>query len=258
MRSSYQNVDNDVSALIALNRVRPELLTLQRTELLPITVDVGTALVTAQRAQPKLVALRHRISKELPHFDLAQFDKLDDYRLALGLAHANYVAATQLTDGANTIFARAASARKALVLETDRLSQHGLLDAAVLAQVQATHDPNNVAADLILLTDALRRVLPTLTIESVVGQRELEQAACLAERIFYILHEAAQGSAAGAEALDLRARAYTKFLLAYDDARRAVALLRPQDADDIAPPLHPPLVCDGAARSAEARRRQHR
>jgi len=43
---------------------------------------------------PEITALRDRIAKELPAFDIKQLDELEDYTLALRFAHAAYETAS--------------------------------------------------------------------------------------------------------------------------------------------------------------------
>src|SRR5258708_29420677 len=49
----------------------------------PINIDIPTAVGTALRALPRVVALRSRVISEIPHFDIALYDKLEAYTQAL-------------------------------------------------------------------------------------------------------------------------------------------------------------------------------
>jgi hypothetical protein len=70
---------------------------------------------------------------------------------------------------------------------------------------------------------------------------ELDHALKLSTVMFSIVGFRENGSDAQAATADMRARAFTVFTRAYDDARRAVIFLRwhEGDADSIAPSLHP-------------------
>jgi hypothetical protein len=70
---------------------------------------------------------------------------------------------------------------------------------------------------------------------------ELDHALKLSTVMFGIIGFRDNGSDAQAATADMRARAFTLFTRAYDDARRAVIFLRwhEGDADSIAPSLHP-------------------
>jgi hypothetical protein len=89
-------------------RVEAEIRSVPERELVPVNVDVLGAVTTVLGALPELRALRAQFA-ELRGFDLASFDKLRDYALALGHAHAMYPAAggaaVALRQRAFTLFA---------------------------------------------------------------------------------------------------------------------------------------------------------
>jgi hypothetical protein len=63
-------------------------------ELLPVNIDLPTAVNTAVGRLPQILALRERVKEELPKFDLSHFDQLEQYALAAGHAHAKFLAAS--------------------------------------------------------------------------------------------------------------------------------------------------------------------
>jgi hypothetical protein len=66
--------------------VLPEILGVDDEDLALINIDVVSAITTVLGVAPELKALRGEIEVELPRFDLARFDKLERY--ALALSHA--------------------------------------------------------------------------------------------------------------------------------------------------------------------------
>jgi len=84
------NVSNEVLADEAYARVEPELAKLVPDELVQLNLDVSAALQTILGVLPEAKALRERIIKELPSFDIASFDRLEDYALALGVTQTRF------------------------------------------------------------------------------------------------------------------------------------------------------------------------
>ena len=72
----------------AYQELLPEISALDEPDLVPINVDVLTAVTTVLGALPKLRALRPQIEAEWRRFDFERFDKLEAYALALSHAHA--------------------------------------------------------------------------------------------------------------------------------------------------------------------------
>lgn len=64
----------------------------------PLNVDVQTVARSILGAIPEMRALRDSIVKELPSFNVAAFDKLEDYVQALKFAQSGFQIATQPTD----------------------------------------------------------------------------------------------------------------------------------------------------------------
>ena len=92
-----------------------------------------------------------------------------------------------------------------------------------------------------MLANVLGTVLPQIQGRTLTSAEDLEYAARLGEHLLRIVGLKEQGPTQVAEVTDMRLRAYTALLLAYDDARRAITYLRgvKDDADTIAPSLHP-------------------
>ena len=76
-RDAYQSLLGEIRAVPA-------------SELVPINLDIPTAVTTALGALPEIRALRSRVVAEMPQLDVARFDKLEAYTLAVGHAHALY------------------------------------------------------------------------------------------------------------------------------------------------------------------------
>src|SRR3954471_2426521 len=78
----------------AMARIAPDAAALSVEELTQVNLDLQQATGTILGVLPEVLSFRDRIVKELPAFDIAQIDKLEDYALALRFAHAAFQTAT--------------------------------------------------------------------------------------------------------------------------------------------------------------------
>jgi hypothetical protein len=72
-----------------------EMRAIPSDELTIVNLDIPTAVTTVLGALPQIGALRAKITATMPEFDIAQFDKLEAYTMAVGYANSLYLAASQ-------------------------------------------------------------------------------------------------------------------------------------------------------------------
>ncbi len=203
-----------------------------------IGVDVIGAMATVLGTLPRLRSMRDDVAK-LPHFDLAVYDALEDYTLALGAAQSQWMIATMPREALPTLGAAAVAVRDTLVADASALARRGVLDATFVASFKSGVGYRAVVRDLLGLTALLRANWSAVADMSALDEGELIAASNLAERIVSALGEREQNPAKTAEAALVRQQTYTLWLRAYEQARRAVEFLRwnEGDADKIAPSL---------------------
>lgn len=241
MNTSVNGLGDEALAQAALERVKADLAELESSEFLPINLDIAAGVATVLGVLPEAKALREQIVKELPTFDIASFDKLEDYALALSYAQAKYLSATQPPDDLEPLSNEASKLRERLLAEARAFVHHGVVSEAQLEQLKGAKGYKNIATDLMVLTSLLQAVWPQIQGKTPTTEHDLEHASRVATRLLRIVGMREQGPAQIAEATELRLRAYTLLLVTYDDARRAVTYLRApfEDADSITPSLHP-------------------
>lgn len=222
-------------------RVKGELAALSPQELVQVNLDVTAAVTTVLGVLPEVRALRAEIVQHLPTFDLAAFDKLEDYTLALHSAQTDYLTATQPPDDLVELSAEAMKVRDRLHRDALALAGHGLLDEGLLAQVKGGNGYKNMAQDLEILSRVMTTNWAKIQGKSATTVEDLQTASRMSTRLMRIVGLREQGPAILAAAADHRLRAFTKMLTVYEDARRAVGYLRARqgDADTIAPSLYP-------------------
>jgi hypothetical protein len=235
------NVARD-EALVAesFERVKAELEALELEALPQVNLDVQVAVTTILGALPEIRALRERIVKELPAFDLASFDKLEDYVQALAFAQAKYQFAAQPPGDLEAVSAEAVKLREKLLATAQALALSGLFDKSSLENLKGANGYKNVAQDLQGLSTAMRDSWATIQGKSPLSAEDVEAASRVALRLTRLVGLREQGPALLAAAAELRTRAFALVLHTYEEARLAVAYLRRRegDADTIAPSLY--------------------
>lgn len=231
---------NEALVKEAYGRVKADWASLDADQLLQVNLDLQLALQTILGAWPEIKALRDQIGQELPAFDVARFDKLEDYALALMYVQARYVMATKPPDDLLELVAEAARLRDRLYADAHALMQRALFDSRKLEGLKGGNGYKNLASDLQALATELEAILPTIQGKAGTTTEELQAATQMATRLTRIVGVREQSPAVMAALTDERLRAFTQVIKTYEDARAAVGFLRRRqgDVDDIAPNLY--------------------
>ncbi|MFO7178092.1 MAG: hypothetical protein DIU78_005250 [Pseudomonadota bacterium] len=224
----------------AFERVLPELRALPEEALRKVTVDVPTAVATILGAIPKIRELREQIQEELPKHDLARFDRLEEYTLALAYAHGAYIAASRPPRSIDDINAEAMRLRELLLADAAVLVLRGLFDKARIAEIRLGNGYRDTAFDLVALVSLYRSRWSEIEGKTGISLAELEQAEIVADRLITAVGEREQAPIKRTQAIEDRMRALTLCVDVYNQTRRAIAYLRfdHDDAHIIAPSLY--------------------
>lgn len=241
MTTNLPNVSDEVLAAEVFEKVRADFAKFEPEELLQVNLDVPSAVSTILGVAPKVKALREQIQKDLPNFDLAAFDKLEDYALAFKFANTSYLMASRPQDDLIALSEEAAQLRDMLAADAQALSKRGLVDGGPLAKLKGANGYKNIAEDLEMLSQTMHNSWTKIQGKSATTMEDVETASKMSTRLMRIVGEREEAPTVLANATDLRLRAFTLLIRTYDDARRAVTYLRSRegDADVIAPSLYP-------------------
>jgi hypothetical protein len=217
-------------------RVEAEIRAVEERDLVPINVDVQSAVATVLGALPGIRALRDTFAR-LFGFDLARFDKLRDYTLALGHAHGMYRAAATPTDGFTALAESVMNLRDILEADAVALAKRKILDQAQVTKLTGGAGYKNIAFEVVGLVGLIREHWDAINGRSALQKDELEQAGKLAQQLVIAIGVKEQAPAVLNAATGTRQRAFTLFTNAYDDVRRAVTYLHWGDdkVNEIAP-----------------------
>ena len=223
----------------AFNQLRDEIRAVAPSDYVMINIDVPSAITTVLGSLPAIRALRPRVVAELSQFDVARFDNLETYALALGHAHAGYMAASQPVESLDALSEEGAVLRDLLLSDANALAGRRLVDRDRLKQLKGVRSYRNLAFDLLTLARLFRDVWPSVQGKCAVQMNEIQRAEALADRILQAVGHREQAPTTVVEAAEIRQRAFTLFMGAYEHVQRAVRFLRwdAEDWDDIAPSI---------------------
>lgn len=237
-------VDKPASAPLAaaaFAAIEAEAEALQEEDLAVINIDIPQSVSVVLGVLPGLTDLRPRIVKELPEFKRSSLDKLERYALAAWYAHLLNLAPSQPVKPLKDLLAEGAKVRANLLSDAEALARRELLDGPTVAQIRAGHGNIDLANDLVALAALFTSNWSTIGGRTAATLEEIEQAGALGPSILAALGVRENAPViVPAEAAERRARAFTLFVRAYDQVRRAVTYLRwdDGDADVLAPSLY--------------------
>jgi hypothetical protein len=223
----------------ALDKVRAEMNALTVDEMLQVTIDPLTAVGSARGAYPQIMKLRDQIVA-LPGFNPNYVDQFETYALATHYTQMLLQAASTPPEQFQELITETATLRETLFNDATALAKRGLISRKPLESLKGPNGFRNIASDVMTLSVVLRSAWPKLVGKTSVTEAELDRAEVLSDQVINDLGLREQAPASIAEVSIDRQKAFTLFMTAYDQLRRAVAYLRwnEGDADSIAPSLY--------------------
>lgn len=228
-----------VRAREAYEALAQEIAAVPAEQVLPAHLDIPTVVGTLLAKLPAIRALRPEIVSELPSFDLAQFDRLENLVLALDHAHGAYLVATQPPLSLEQLGAEGAKLRKVFLGDAMAQEGRGVFGEKRVPQLGLGSGPRDLGDDLLALVNLYRNHWRRLEGRTGISIAELEHAEILAEQLVSAADTGDAARKTREDAVEQRERVFALLLRAYDDVRRATLELRtnPEEADGIAPSL---------------------
>jgi len=141
---------------------------------------------------------RDTIVRGVTEFDIAQFDKIEDYAMALGHANTMYLIATQPPDELQAIHDESATMRETLYTDTKALIRRGLIKETSIKELKGLTGYKNIAIDLQILASVLKANWAAIEGKCGVQMSELDHALKLSTVMFGIVGLCASFSVAEA------------------------------------------------------------
>jgi hypothetical protein len=206
-----------------------------------INIDILQAVPTVLGVFPKIAPLREAIVVTLPNHLIKRFDKLETYALATWYTHLLTVPRASPSSPLKPLLEEAGPLREDLLSDAEALARRKLIDASVVSDIRAGQSNIDMANDLMAPSALFSNNWDEIQGRTAATKAEVERAGKLGPLILAALGLRQQGAfVAPAEATAKKARAFTSFVRAYDETRRAVTYLRwhEKDADELAPSLY--------------------
>jgi hypothetical protein len=225
-----------------------------------VCIDIPTATAAILAALPRVLELREAMVSELPGFDVACLDHLEDYTRALQHLHQLCSAGPDGVAGTPADTAEAEALRDDLLVAADALARRGLVDGARLGALRGRPARRGASRDLAELVALLRERWPSLEGKTAIERADLDRAEALARthRARRPPHPTAdrhEARLAAQQLLDRRTRCFALLVRAHNECRHALAWIRRAqgDAQELLPGLHARGGRKGASRSRPPR-----
>jgi hypothetical protein len=231
----------------AYNASQPELHALPKNKLAVVNLDVYQAVCVALGATQHLQSYRARIVEELPRFDVRNLDELKRYAWTLASAHVRYMITRKDPSDIRELAKGAKRTYRILVAEARTLAERGLLPANPLKRVAGKRRALSQSFALTAIVCVLRTAWPKIEGRTGVTLAELDAAEAQADTLLMAFAARNRPVEELTRVAEDRQRAFTLFVTAYSEVRRAIQYLcrEPREVERVLPSLYP-------------RRRKHR
>lgn len=230
----------DDELLAAYEAVSADIEAVPEGELLPVTVDVLSAVSTVTGVLPGLRSMRPQLATSLPNFDLIRFDRLEQYAQALSLLHGAHRAAIVPKSDVAAMGAELTTVRDRMYSSAMALVECALVDGTRLRSCKTEIGYRALAEDVLILVAVLQDNWTAAQGRTPIELTSLGKWRTQAFELLEAVGLRDKAPPMVGEASLLRQKAFTLVARTYEDARDAVHYLRARagDADDIAPSLY--------------------
>jgi hypothetical protein len=206
----------------------------------PLNVNVGTLLLTVLGAVPKIAPHRATLA-QLPTFDIAQFDDLQLYALALAEAHGLRQGAAEPPHDLTELARKQRKTREQLLVDARALAKRGFVDPKRVDKVGGGLSYLSIAFDVVGLVGLLLENWNLIQGKTGVTRQELEQARKTSNQLVAALGRKQQLDDDDDPNDRIYREIFSRLTRAYSDVRRALQFIRRNegDANRIAPSAYP-------------------
>jgi hypothetical protein len=216
-----RRLKGELTAAAIYEKRLPELLALNAKSVLRMNLPAIPMVVAVLGVLPKLGRLRGQFEATLRDFDLKQFDGLEEYCFTLYYANTLVLGAERRATCPPEVKQEVVALQRALLADCRALEERGLLDRAKRRHFQQGKGFQIWASNLAILAQILRDSWPAIEGRCATSAANLKRADELANELLSLASRRADRPANIARARDIRARAFTLLLQAYQRARFA-------------------------------------
>jgi hypothetical protein len=220
----------------AAERIAPELAALPDTDVAMPNVDVSASAGLALSAWSTFAPYLPQIAR-MQDVDAALIQKIPDYAWTLKFWNSAALYETAPSPGLTALAERGYAIRERLLGDLGALAGHGFLEATLLANFAGTSSHQKLSDDLLGLAKLVPERWEVIRGRSAITLEAAAEASDVGAKLAVAVGGRDRTPAAIAHAQKQKLRAYTLFMRAYDEARRAITFLRwhEDDGDTILP-----------------------
>jgi hypothetical protein len=224
----------------AFQRSRDERRAIPADDLLTLNVDPQIAVTTTLTALPAIKAMRSRLMAEITNFDVASFDKLEDYAMALSHANTAYLATAPDATNFEALLQECDKQREILQADLSAAVARGHINGERMKELRGGAGPRNVIHDVFILVQIARTDWAKLEGKTFITLAQLNRSERLTEDLNSAVAERERQPGQINEASEERLRAFTLFARTHGKTRRAIQYLRDEfgDTDEIMPSFY--------------------
>lgn len=233
-------LSNDIAPVRkAYEELLEEIRAVPEEQVMQINVDIPSAVTSVLGALPEIMTLRPRMVG-LAEFRLTHLDKLGKYAMAMDHANTVHLMQSKSPAAVAELVKQCERKREVLLSDANNAAARGLIDGGSLKELRGINSYRNLVFDLFALAHLLRSNWSSLEGKTALTLAELLEAEQLADQLNTALGLREQGPAVAGPTAEIRSRAYTLFMQAYNAVRRAVQYLEPERVDEIVPAIRVP------------------
>jgi hypothetical protein len=162
----------------------------------------------------------------LVEFDLNQLDRLEIYSRALIHCHALYLSVKAPPEELKAVITETSRIRSLLRSDLDVLVKHGVISGLPAEGIRRNKAHKSIANDILVYVNLMRAHWNTVSSQCGTSQAELERSEALAAKLIRILGYRDRTPQEVSASNLQRRQAFTLFVRAYDEVRRAVTYVR--------------------------------
>ncbi len=221
----------------AFEALKADYAKIPATALIPINVDIPRAVATVLGAEPRVRSLLPAMETEMKNPPTAVVGALR--QTALGAWYAHLIALPAKSGGtAKELLERATPLRAKLLKAADALADAELVDATAVARIREGSGNLDKATDLVALAALFSQSWNEIHDKTAITRAQVDEAASIGPSLLLALSE--QPRPSSGDATDMRQRAFSHLVSAYNRIRRAVSFVRwdEGDTETFAPSLY--------------------
>jgi hypothetical protein len=213
-----------------------EVRAVTNNRLEPVNIDIWSVVTRGLCVSEIVAPLREEVAR-LPGFNIAVFDRLPSYTYALMTIHSRCVrrpSKANVSESAGKVM----STRDRLLTDLAAAKKRQLIVGTMRADFGGNRTYLELASDLAALVMIFRNHWTKLEGKTAISLIELAEAQLLSVRFLKEIAFRSQPIIDARAQKHLRAQAFTVFVHAYEEVRRAVSYLRWSMRDKLVPSLY--------------------